>query len=284
MADGVEEVGSDHQLGGHVIRVTIGVNFSVTMPGGKAFIRLAAKFISSRVGVGGNVGVAQQIFRGLAVAQGQGAVSRAKKAGVVIFESAAVRLDPDIGGQFAVAGADEFCDGRSEVGIRHAAIFRIAAFDFGDGAGVIFVLGMHAANDRHVVHLFGGVRKQFAEMHAGDARGDGAEGAAESGVGFGVPAFELAHAAVEPDEDDLLALSLELRCECGTEDGSESAHGPRRRECAKAAENLATREQMVRAVTGERVFHWFASAFTSSNAGTIYLFSGILESRRDSSH
>src|SRR5262249_13580945 len=87
-------------------------------------------------------------------------------------------------------------------------------------------------------HLAGGLRQQFADVDAGDARRNGAERAAELGARFRVPAFELAHAAVEPDEEDLLAALTHFRGDSGF---GERAQGRETGGAGEAREHLPPR-------------------------------------------
>ena len=69
------------------------------------------------------------------------------------------------------------------------------------GALAVVVLGgVDAADQGQPVHLLGGVRQQLADVDAGHRGRDGLERAAGVGAGLGVPGFQLADAAGEPDE------------------------------------------------------------------------------------
>src|SRR5207237_590269 len=98
-----------------------------------------------------------------------------------------------------------------------------------------------AADDCELVHLLRGARQQLADVDAGDRRRDGAERAAKGGVRLGVPALELADAAVEPDEEDLFALLLHLLRDEWRRQRAEGqpGDGP-----GRAAEPLAARQQV----------------------------------------
>src|SRR5262249_38185292 len=84
-----------------------------------------------------------------------------------------------------------------------------------DGAGdaVIVGRGMERAHDREPIGDGGDLREQLAEAHAGDAGGDGGEGAAEfaRGVRLGVPGVELRRAAPEPKQHHRLRTAAAAR-------------------------------------------------------------------------
>lgn len=65
------------------------------------------------------------------------------------------------------------------------------------------VLGCHASDDAEAVHLFGAAWHEFAEVDTWHGGWNTAERAAERGIGFWIPAFELTDSSIEPDEEDL---------------------------------------------------------------------------------
>jgi hypothetical protein len=64
-------------------------------------------------------------------------------------------------------------------------------------------VGGHRPDHGEVVGDAGGVGEGFAELEAGDAGGDGAEGAADidGGVGFGVEGLVLGRTSAEEEDD-----------------------------------------------------------------------------------
>jgi len=198
------------QLGGHVEYETVGLGPLLVALLGIALVEKIAQIIADGVIVGAEVGRANETLRRLAVAQRQSAVLGAEEAGVLIDEAAAIGLDPDIRRQAALGRAKDLGDGGTEVGIGDAAIFRIAALDASDAGGVRVVLGTHAADKGEMVHQLGGLWPQFADVQSRHAGRNGAKWPAELCIRLGVPTFELAGAAVEPDEEDLLLLLLHL--------------------------------------------------------------------------
>ena len=68
----------------------------------------------------------------------------------------------------------------------------------------------------------GGVRKQLAEMDAGDAGGDAPERSGELAAGQGMPALKLADATVEPDKADLLIFFGDFSGNGGLEQAAKS--------------------------------------------------------------
>src|SRR5205807_571757 len=72
------------------------------------------------------------------------------------------------------------------------------------GGAVVEVVVADAAGDGVQVGQAGEARQVFADLEAGDRRGDGSEGAADlfRGVGLGVPGVELTLAAAGEDDED----------------------------------------------------------------------------------
>ena len=52
-------------------------------------------------------------------------------------------------------------------------------------------------------------------MNTGQVGWYAPEGTSKLRVGLGIPAFQLAHASIKPDEQDLLFLVLENLTDCG---------------------------------------------------------------------
>jgi hypothetical protein len=102
--------------------------------------------------------------------------------------------------------------GRFELaGRRHAARF-IAGHHLVMRGGVVEESGgrvTHRADERGLVHLLRKLRHDFAEPDAGNVGFDGLELAADirGCVGLGVPDVDVARAALEEDEDDVLGLA-----------------------------------------------------------------------------
>ena len=81
--------------------------------------------------------------------------------------------------------------------------------DVGALAVVVF-FGVHAADQRQMMHLLCGVRQELANVNARCRRFDGIERATVIGIGFWVPRFQLADAARQPEDDDLFLFTFEF--------------------------------------------------------------------------
>ena len=108
--------------------------------------------------------------------------------------------------------------GRRERLGRHGADLRIIGRRRLPAAGehqvralaVVVFAGVDAADQAQVVHLLGGLRQQLRDVDAGHGGGNRAERPAGVGARLGVPAFELAQAAVHVEHDDPLLIGLQL--------------------------------------------------------------------------
>ena len=65
------------------------------------------------------------------------------------------------------------------------------------GHPVVVFLGVHRADDRQLVHLFGHIRQQLRDLNSRCVGGNGFEGA----VGFGIPSVDVARSAVQPQKN-----------------------------------------------------------------------------------
>ena len=104
---------------------------------------------------------------------------------------------------------------------------------------VVVLGGVDAADQGQAVHLLGGVRQQLADVDAGHRGGDGLERAAGVGAGLGVPGFQLADAAGQPDDEDALLRLLQLPGGGRVDQAAEAEHAeprpPSRRRGSRAA-------------------------------------------------
>ena len=124
---------------------------------------------------------------------------------------------------------------------------------------VVVLAGVDAAHQAEVVHLPGDVRQQLGDLDAGHRGADRAERAAGLGAGLGVPAFELAQAAVHVEDDDPLLILLELRGrERPREDAQAADHRPGRPSRPCPARNL--RRAIVCSGEWQEYVHFIESA------------------------
>ena len=82
---------------------------------------------------------------------------------------------------------------------------------------MVVLAGVHAAHQAEVVHLPGDIRQQLRDLDARDRRADRAERAAGLGARLGIPALELAQAAVHVEDDDPLLVLLSCAAASGCE-------------------------------------------------------------------
>lgn len=107
---------------------------------------------------------------------------------------------------------DDAADVRVPVGELRRGVFPVHGDvrDAGEhlvaAGGVGVVVGGDGAEDGGLVGVCGGEGHEFADVDAGNCRGDGAELAADflGSVRFGIPGFVLAGAAEQADHDDRL--------------------------------------------------------------------------------
>ncbi len=85
------------------------------------------------------------------------------------------------------------------------------------------VLCCHASDDAEAAHLFGAAWHELAEVDSWYGSWDTSERAAECGVRFRIPAFELTDSSVEPDEEDLFVGVSECLGAVRGEEVAESA-------------------------------------------------------------
>ena len=71
----------------------------------------------------------EQVFGRLTVTERQRAVSGTQKTGGLMLEASTAGLDPDVGWKFRFPRSHQVRDCGAEIGIRHAAILRIASQD-----------------------------------------------------------------------------------------------------------------------------------------------------------
>ena len=121
----------------------------------------------------------------------------------------------------------------------------MASLEEVDAFGVLLGGRFHRTDDGELVGDGGALGEEFGEVGAGDVRGDAFKGAAGGGSGFGIPGFELAGAAAEPEEDAVFLLFLgDLSEGRGTEKSGETHR--RDRSGGEALEELAAVQVVVR--------------------------------------
>ncbi len=121
----------------------------------------------------------------------------------------------------------------------------VAALEEIDALGVFLGGRLHRADNGELVGDGGAFGEELGEMGAGDVGGDAFEGAAGGGAGFGIPGFELAGSAAEPEEDAVLLL---LFGDLGEGGRTEKAGKTHRGDCSggEALEELAAVQVVVR--------------------------------------
>ena len=95
------------------------------------------------------------------------------------------------------------------------------------------------------MHLLRSVPQKLAHADIWYRSRNRPEGTAELGVWFRVPALQLTHTAVEPDEDDLLVSLLEIFCHGRLDESTKGSQSGRRCRSTDTAEELASRETML---------------------------------------
>ena len=177
----------------------------------EAFVGLDAQLLALAVLERGQVGGAFEVGGRLAVAERDRGIARAEEGGIFRADAAvAARRDVDVAGQGIVGGAEQLGADGAEVRISHGGLAAAAGVHDVVAAAVVVVGGVDAADQGHAVHLRGGVRQQLADVNAGHRGGDGLEGTAGIGAGFGVPRFQLAGPAQQQDDKDPFLSRVQL--------------------------------------------------------------------------
>jgi hypothetical protein len=208
---------------------------------------------------------AVEVGGGVAVAQRHGGVARAEEGGVLAVDAAvAARRDVDVAGQRIVAVAEQFGAHRAEVRPLHRRLLPPAGVHDVGALAVIVLRGVQAAHEGHAVHLLGRVRQQLADVDAGHRGRDRLEGTAGRGARLGVPGFELARPAVQPDDEDALLGFLQLARDGRPGEGAKGQR-PQRAGC-HAGEEAPPREGVFRRVASVRALHEILSVPASGVA------------------
>src|SRR5262249_96088 len=84
----------------------------------------------------------------------------------------------------------------------------------------------------------------FADVDAGHRGRNGLEGTAGAGAGLGIPGFQLARPAREPNHEDALLLFVQLTSEGGPDEGAERQRP--QRAGSDAAQEVPARKRMFR--------------------------------------
>ncbi len=163
-----------------------------------------------------------RVLRRIAAAELHAGVLGAEIGRVVAAPAAAAGRDEDVARQRIVVAGERLGHDRADLRIVGRRRLPAAGEHQVGALAVIVFLGVHAADDGQVVHLLGRLRQQLADVHARHRRGNRAKRPAGFGAGLGVPAFELAQAAVHVEDDDPLLLLGKL---LGRERTSKPAQG-----------------------------------------------------------
>ena len=257
----VEGVLLSHEPQRLLVAVRVGVGHRGAAAGEESFVDAATDRMASRLADVADVRRSIEVRRRIPLAERKTGILRAKIGGISPPAAAAPGHDEHVTGQRRIGGGERLRGDGTDLRIVRTGHLPAAGHHQICAFGVVVLAGIDAAHDCQVVHLLRGLREQFRDVQAGDARRNRAERTACRGAGLRIPALELAEAAVHIEHDDALLIALQLIGDHGIGEHAQPAHYGAAGGRGHGAQELPASDPMLRTLACVMNVHGAAPGF-----------------------